>query len=280
MIYNHNIKPVYVIQLIALLFVLFSSRTGVSQKFSLGVKGTGSLTWAAFGDREARDVFGRKLKPGYGAAFIIGFPLRDRYDLLLEAGGASRGRILTFNDDPMWRNNLTIRTADVAMMLRRSVKFRLKKDTPAEGFINLGPEISYWINSNGFLQVTEGPKYRYDFIFDGEIEPSSGGNYRIYAQDMNRWLFSLGIGVGLKAPITKTKYVTTELRFSSGHTFLGKSNSVDQNSIAGLIWGEGNMQDTMKTNLKTVSLSVAYTVDVDKKEKRKGKSTIKKKIRR
>jgi hypothetical protein len=277
MIKNWNLGAAPVIQLLVLLFILFSFHPVASQKFTLGVKGGGSLTWPGFGDKEAKDVFNRRLKPGFNAGIIIGFPLKENYNLLLEGGVSQKGRILTFNSDPTWKNDITIRMTDMSMMLRRSFPFMLRKDTPSEWFVNIGPEINYWIHSNGYLQVTDGPKYKYDVIFGEDYNPDASGGYTMTLKDMNRWLFSLGVGVGLKSPLGRNRFISTELRFLSGHTFLGKANSAWMERF---LWNEGSMQDTMKTNLKTVSLNIAYTLDIDIKEKRKGKSTIKKKLKK
>ncbi len=276
MIPFNNLAYPIVIRLLTLLLVVGTAGTSYGQKFTLGIKAKGSLTWAGFGDKEAKDTFGSRMKPGFGAAILIGFPLKDKYDLMLEGGVSQSGRILTFNDNPEWRNNLTMRTVDMGMLLRRNFEFMLKKDTPAKGFVALGPEISYWINSNGFITVTDGPKYRYDVAFESDEEGGNSG-YLLKLQDVNRWLFSLNIGAGLRAPLRNNRFITTEIRFTSGHTFLGKENSAFMERF---IWGPGSMQDTMRTNMKTVSLIVAYTIDIDVKEKRKGKSTIKKKLKR
>jgi hypothetical protein len=125
--------------------------------------------------------------------------------------------------------------------------------------------------------VGEGPKYKYDLLF--EDEPASGEGYTLRAREVNRWLFSLGIGVGLKVPLHQRQHLTTELRFLSGHTFLGKANSTYK-GMESIIWDDGNMQDTMKTNLKTVNFTIAYTLDFDVIQSRKGKSTIKKRLKR
>lgn len=269
---RNNIKTT-AFRLLMLLFIL-TFVTGVqAQKYSLGVKGGASLTWPSFGDSEARDVFNRRLKPGFTAAILVGFPLKNNYDLYLEGGVSQKGRILTFNPGNSWQNNLTMQMVDMSMMLRRSFRFMLKKNTPSEGFINLGPEISYWMGSRGYIQVEDGKKYKYTVLFDEEF-PASPTEYYVNIEDANRWLFSLGIGVGLRAPLAPNRFLTTELRFSSGHTFLGRPDAATLNRIF------FDLQDTMKTNLKTVSLTFAYSIGIDVKESRKGKSTIKKKLKR
>ncbi len=277
MINNRNNASVHVLQLCVWLLIISSGPVGLAQKFTLGLKGGASFTWPGFGDKEGRDVFNRRIKPGYHAGFVVGFPLKNNYEVLLEGGASRKGRIVTFNDNPKWENNMSMYMTDMSMMLRRSFRFMLKKDTPAEGFINIGPEINYWFNSSGFVRVTDGPKYKYDVVFGADADPDVGGNYTLSLQQVNRWLFSLGVGVGLKAPLGNSRFITTELRFLSGHTFLGKSESAWMDRF---IWGDGGMQDTMKTNLKTVALNISYTIDIDLKEKNKGKSTIKKKLKK
>lgn len=268
-----------VTQLQILLLILLSGVEVHAQKYSLGVRGGASVTWPTFGDPEAKDVFNRRIKPGYHAGVLLGFPLKARYDLLLEAGISQRGRILTFNEGHDWQNSLTLRMADMSMMLRRSFQFMIKKNTPADAFINIGPEINYWISGKGYLKVGEGPKYDYRVVF--EDDPAAEEGYSLRMREVNRWLFALGIGVGVKMPLHQKQHLTTEIRFLSGHTFLGKESSSYGNLEGiGLIWGEGWMQDTMKTNLKTINITVGYTLDFDVKQSRKGKSTIKKKLKR
>lgn len=277
MIKNRNRNGRCVVQLLVMLLILFSLTDVLAQKYSLGIRGGTSITWPGFGDKEAKGIFNRRLKPGFQAGILIGFPLKERYDLLLEGGVSQRGRVLTFNEGHDWQNSMTMRMADMGMMLRRSFRFMLNKNTPADAFVNLGPEINYWISSTGYIKVGQGPKYRYDVLFEDEPAPTDG--YSLRVREVNRWLFSLGVGVGMKFPLRQRQHITTELRFLSGHTFLGKENS-SYKGMESILWDDGAMQDTMKTNLKTASFSIAYTLDIDVQQSRKGKSTIKKKLKR
>jgi hypothetical protein len=221
------------------------------------------MSWPGFGDKEAKEEFSRRLKAGYGAAILIGFPLKNNYDLLLEGGYSQRGRKLLFNDDT-WENDLTCTYFDMSMWLRKSFKFHLRKNVPVQAFVNMGPEISYWLDAKGKITVEE-PGYPYEVVFNEE--PTSDYRY-MYLNDVNRWLFGIGLGVGLKAPLKRNQNITTELRFVSGHTFFGKEDSAYLEILG--------FEDTFKTNLKTISFSVAYTLDIDVQRSRKGKSTLKK----
>ena len=251
-----------------------TSTMAVAQKYSLGVKAGGMLTWPGFADSDVKDTFGRKLQPGFNVGVFVGFPLKKDFEVLIEGGASQRGRILTFNDGT-WANHLKMQMADMSLLLRKYFKFQLKKDVPVEAFVNLGPEINYWFRSKGYLQVNDGKKYHYEVHY-GATPPNDGERY-LTLQHTNHWLFSISLGTGMKAPLRNHHFVTTELRFTSGHTFMGKKDSA---FMEGLIWGDGGMQDTFQTNLKTLSISLAYSISKDVIEGRKGKSTIKKKLRR
>jgi hypothetical protein len=246
-----------------------------AQKFSLGVKGGASLSWVGFGDPEAKDIYNRKIKPGYSAGFFINFPLKNNYDLVLEGAYSQKGRRLLFNEDS-WENNTTYKFIDMAMLLRKSFKFHLKKNIPVQAFVNIGPEINYWLSADGYLQVggSLASKYKYNVIFEGDRTQSYP---TMYYNDINRWLFSICLGAGFKAPIRKNQHIITEVRFVSGHTFLGKKEST---YLGGILEGDGNFQDTQKTNIKSLMLTVGYAFDFDVIESRKGKSTLKKSIKR
>jgi hypothetical protein len=274
---NCGLSRWYATHLLILLFILISTSQGMGQKFALGVKAGASLTLPGFGEEEDKETFDRLVKPGFNAAVLIGFPLKNNYSLYIEAGASQKGRILTFNNNNSWKNNMTMRMTDMSMWLRKSYKFTLRKDTPGEFFWSIGPEINYWLSSTGFVQVEDGMKFNYEVVFGNHPEGATPESSIMTLENYNRWLFSLGAGVGLKAPITTKKFITVELRLLSGHTFLGKQ---DSSNMEGYIWGEDNMQDTMKTNLKSLTFTVAYTIDFDKVDRRKGKSTIKKKLKK
>jgi hypothetical protein len=269
---NRNSSFIKIILLVAA--GLLSSGKVEAQKYSFGLRAGGMLSWPGFADADVKDTFGRKLKPGYNVGLFVGFPMKKNYEVLIEGGASQRGRILTFNDGT-WANHLTMQMTDMGMQLRRYFKFQLTKNVPIEAFVNIGPEINYWFNSKGYVQVKEGPKYHYKIHY-GATAPNNGDRY-MTLQHTNHWLFSLSVGAGVRAPLRNNHFLSTEFRFISGHTFMGKKDSA---FMEGFIWGDGGMQDTFQTNLKTISLSVSYTISKDVIESRKGKSTLKKKLKR
>ena len=85
----------------------------------------------------------------------------------------------------------------------------------------------------------------------------------------NRWLFGLGLGVGLKLPITSNQHVTIEFRYISGHTYLGKKGNglVTTNPNQGYSYiNILGYDDTLKTNIKTVNLTHPSFLDIKIKD--------------
>lgn len=243
------------------------SFSGAAQSFSLGIKAGALASWGAFGDRDQKDTFSTKLGPGYTAGFQIGFPLKNNYLFLAEAAYTKKTRRLLFNADT-WENRSVYQFAEATMLLRKNFKFYLKKNVPSEWFFSIGPEISYWLTSKGKIIVNP-PGFPYEGVFDKDAD----GNFNnMYYHDVNRYLFSLVVGVGFKAPMPRNQHIATELRFVSGHTHLGTKNS-SHIEILGY-------DDTLMMNLKSINLVVTYTFDFNIQQSRKGKSTLDKKIKR
>jgi hypothetical protein len=232
-----------------------------ARKFSVGVKIGGSVTWPAFGDPDQKETFSRKIGTGYLGGVQIIFPLKKNYQYVAEGAFAEKTRILTFNENT-WENHSVYHFIDATMLLRKQYKFSFQKNVPSNWFWSIGPEVSYWLNSNGKIIINP-PGFPYKGVFN---QPADGNFNNMYYNDINRWLFSLVLGIGFKAPLLRNQKIATELRFISGHTYLGTRSS-SHIEILGY-------DDTLLTNLKSVNLIFTYTFDFDLLESRKGKSTL------
>jgi hypothetical protein len=252
---------------IAILYLI--SFSSYSQKFSFGIKGGGLINWAAFGDKAQKDTFSTKPIPGYNTGFQISFPLKKNFEFLVEGGYAQKGRRLRFNEGS-WENKSVFKFIEATMLLRKNYKFFIRKNVPSQWFFNIGPEINYLLEGKGSIIIDNNkPGYAYSILFN----QTPDGNYKnMYYNNFNKWLFGLAVGIGFKVPMRRNQHLTTELRFVSGHTFLGKRNS-SYIEILGF-------EDTLLTNLKSLNLSLAYTFDFDIQKSRKGKSTLEKSIKK
>lgn len=242
-----------------------------AQKYSVGFRAGGTFNWASFRDKDQKDTFSIKPSTGFTVGALVGFPLKNNYSVIIEGGFSQKSRILK---DELLENHSTYKFIDGSLLLRKAYKFNLGKNIPAEWFVNLGPEVGYWMSGKGYF-TAGGPKYPYAIEFD---KAPDGDMKYLYYNSANRMFFGLVLGVGMKAPLKNNTAISTELRFVSGHTNLGhnKYEYPTREWYAALL----NYVDTLRMNLKVISLSVAYTYDFDKKEARKGKSTLKKKLKK
>ena len=212
---------------------------------------------------------------GHGEAFIIGFPMKKDFNFIAEAGYSQKGRRMRFNDGE-WVNRSTYQFIDMTMLLRRTFPLRIEKNIPSQWYFNFGPEVSYWLSGDGEFNAG-GDWYPYTMDFGR----ASGTYTEMAVPDPNRWLFGLAFGVGIKAPLHNNQSIGVELRFSSGHTFLSKDGRFrDESEGPDPRYPiPGGFDDTLKTNLKSVSLAISYTLDLDVQKSRQGKSTLDKKVK-
>jgi hypothetical protein len=263
------------------IILLMSNGNVYAQKFSVGLKAGGSVNWARFGEREDREKFGSRPKFGYAGGLLISFPLSEKhkFSFQTEGGYSRKGRIIKSQENT-WTNSATYNMIDLSMCLRKSFTFHLKENLPVDWFLNIGPEINYIINGKGYIKVG-GPHYDYDIIFNPK--DSTQDYHHMSYFNANRYLFGLGIGGGFKFPIRNGQHIVTELRLLLGHTYLGKkgtglptANTDEGYSYINIL----TYEDTLKTNITTLSLSIAYVFDFDIQKGRMGKSTLDKKIKR
>lgn len=250
------------------LFLVGLTPNVVGQNFSLGVKAGPSITTGRFQDSDLRNIYRNKIKFGYTAGGFISFPLAKDYSFVAETSFSSKGKKLKINNEG-WINNATFNFIDLSMALRKSYNYQIRPDIRSKIFLNIGPNIEYWLNGKGELEVA-GDARKYDIIFDPE--PNLATNNNLY-ENPNRWLFGIDFGVGMDAPINPHQRVMAELRFTFGQTNLGKDNSSSTIELLGF-------QDDLRMNLKTLSLTIGYAFSFDLKESKMGRSTKDKVIKR
>ena len=254
------------------LSILVGSFSAVGQKYSFGVKAGALMSWPGYPDADQRDTLKRGLKPGYMAAIVIGFPMKNQFDLIVEGGYSQKGRRIKF-DGPggEWLNKTTFKFIDMSMLLRKSYTFRLEKNVPATWYVNLGPEVSYWLSGKGEFTAT-GRWYPYTISFSDTV-----GNVNTLAlPSANRWLFGIGFGAGIVAPLMANQTIGLEARFSSGHTYLSRKGRVSNDQFAPVFAG---FEESYRNNLKGLTVAVTYSINFDVQRSRRGKSTLDKKVK-
>jgi hypothetical protein len=251
------------------LLAMCSPTSSHSQKLALGVKSGPLVLWTAYGDRDDRAEFDSQAKAGFAVSGIIGFPLKKQYACIFEGGYSQRGRKVLFNNG-FSQNDATYRFTDFSLLLQRSFRFNLSKNVVADWYFSIGPQISYWLNGDGVVGSVDNEGQAYTLVFD---KPFTGLiDNKMYLNDVNRWLFGLNFGMGMQAPLGGARKLNLELRFISGHTYFGARNS------ASYSWQ--NFEDNLRANEKILTLTAAYVIDVDLRDRKQGRSTKDKEVKR
>lgn len=233
-----------------------------AQRYFLGVKAGVLTSWTAYGDPDLQSEFSPSPTLGFNVAALVNFSLKKNYSFQSEFGFSRMGRKVDFNDHS-WTNTATYDFLDFSMLLRRSFKLKVLKNIPSNWYVNIGPNIKYWLSGKGNL-VSPGLPQSYSVVFDGE---SKGEYDKMYIRDVNHWLFGIDIGLGANVGTLKGQQLMAELRFMYGHTYLGHKDSVTPQSINIL-----GFDDSLLDNYKVVSLSLAYTLDFYTGQSKMGKS--------
>jgi len=253
------------------IFISFCSLALQAQKFSLGAKAGLLLTYPNFADAVDHQNTTSRLKPGFSAAGLIIFPLKNKYSFETEAGLSQQGRSVKFTNIGTHYNVSTYYFADLSMALRKTFPLKIKENVATNWFFNIGPNVNYWLSGKGRIDTDNGITQHYTIVFD----KTPGIEYdKMYMNNVNRWLFGLNIGLGFNATTMRNQKIVTELRMTWGQTYLGQSNSASLNLPV-----FQTEQQSMKFNLKVINLSVAYIFDKDIRKAKKGKSDIKKKLK-
>jgi hypothetical protein len=275
-----------------------------SQKYTLGVRIGPSMTIGHFPKNLPDTVLKshkNKAKFGFTAVGQLGFPLQKDYTCLIEAGYSRAGRKVEYNKGD-WQNDFTYNYITTSLALRRAFQFKLKNGAYADWFLNVGPNIAYMAGAKGAIRVhvpKQGEPWNTPAKttvrpFDVEFHTlSDSGWYKknyneigvYHFNNANRFFFGVDIGAGAFAPITARQRVYVELRLTLGQTFIRKRDT--KAVLGGTLGGitdpanpdpnpgvYGQFSDPLTTNMKTIALTVAYTFNFDKKEAKKGKSTL------
>lgn len=246
-------------------FLQFSA---IAQKFDIGVLAGPQFYTVSFEDKDDRDIYDSKFKIGYRAGAYILFPLENDFAWSVETFYSKKGRKLESNVDGIeFTNNANYSFLELSFLLRKEWDMTIIEGVKGKWFLNIGPNINYWISGKGKIDAAVDLDYKVKF------EDGAGDYEYNYIRDGNRWLFGIDLGVGVDSQVIKSQKVELELRFTLGQTFLGtKDGSVPVNDF--------QVDDNLRSNYRVLALVVRYGIGVDMQNAKKGKSTIKIKKRR
>jgi hypothetical protein len=243
-----------------ILFVLFLSPS-VKAQLLIGPKIGGQATLMRYDKyKDYSDSVTTSVIPGFSVGSVVNVMINKPFSLQFEVNYSLKGRSIKGNFDHHLIHKERNHYIEVPALLRFSSGNKFRKY-----YINVGPNLSYWLGGSGnivtsSLQQSGESNYPYSISFK-ENNDEVG---KVYIQEPNRLQIGLDFGAGMQFPIKNGKKIMVELRYSEGHSYMGKANSV-RNKIS-------DYSDNLEASGRVLNLSCAYVFEHHFHGWKKGKS--------
>ncbi len=236
------------------------------ERFLWGLRAGLNMTTPHFEDADAQAELNGLPTVGWTIGTVAQFKLTSRYAFQAEVGYSRKTSRFTFDPDGS-ENRMDMDFLDISLLLRRRIPVKWGKSIHSDLFIGVGPNINYWMGASGSITTFSGAT-EYNVVIDGVPD----ANYNnMYLNGVNQWLFGIDLGVGFNAPITPHQKVYIEFRASLGQTNLGKNSGTSFINLVGFN-GSTFQENLLKQNLKTFSITAAYTFSFNYLESKMGHS--------
>lgn len=241
----------------------------------------GQVSFARFDDKGNYDLYKTKPYLGFHAGASISFRVRKSFFLQTSILYSQKGKRMDGKEDQDFSNSARYRYVDMPILYNKEYKFRFRENHYYKVQFGVGPLISYWLGGKGKLKSSElnenginPPNYDlpYHITFGKNPEDVTKGQMNI--QDPNRIQLGLNLSAGLiLEPVGTDKYVH-KFAITGGYSFGHSLLSTDSKGDFGL-GGQLSYKEDLRVRMQTVTLSVAYFIDLKTEDRKKGKSTSK-----
>jgi len=213
---------------------------------------------------DANEFWENDWRTGFNFGGVLTTDVGESFGLTTEIYYSRKGK-KTIIKENQWENKSVYHFIEVPVLIQYKFEETTYNGIPMRWYINMGPYFSYWLGGKGKLQG--GAELDYKVEFDGQSEEFAVMNI----SDPNRLQLGLNLGGGVIITSMKQK-VVLDLRIYFAHTTLGKENSTELPVLG--------FSDNLEANYRLVSLSVAYLFHFDYAGTKKGKSTLKRRIKK
>jgi opacity protein-like surface antigen len=266
--------------LCALYLLLLSGISVHAQVIRAGLKAGSQLSWIVSDDPAYKRVADIQPRVGFHAGGVLEFKVRERLFLHTELIYSQRGKTITSNKDSSINKNydrflkdkVNYHYTELPILFIHYFRGQLGKEKYFKWYVAGGPNIAYWMGGNGTISSSDLREnniesLKYKIRFGRRVEHSHPEI--VYVNSANRIQFGLNIGGGFMLEPAPKQKIMVDIRYEMGHTRMGKPTSTDY-----LI--PSDYEDNLKARTKALRLSVMYLIEYNssKKERNKGKSTL------
>ena len=247
----------------------------VQAQLYVGPVAGGQLSWTKFDNSDFNSSY--RIKPvwGYHAGASISLKVRNRFFLHTSFLYSTKGRLLEGMEDVLLKNKVTYNFIEVPVIYAVDFRARTGKGKEFKFYFGLGPNVSYWLGGKGSLynsDLNENTEYaaqdlRYSIVF--KKDPANMGTQEMNVEDPNRIQLGLNAASGFVFEPQPNQRILLMLRYELGHSFLSTTGNGT--------FVQTYYQDVLQSRNKGLRLSVSYLIDLRIENRKRGKSTLKRK---
>jgi hypothetical protein len=251
-----------------IVFILYTKLS--SAQILIGPVAGGQYSWISFDDKENKDVYRVKPIAGFHAGVGLSFLVRKRFFLHTSFLYSTKGKVIEGKDDKLLRNEVTYRYIDVPILYTVDFKAKFGKLKEFKYYVGAGPNISYWLGGKGTFynqdlsEVSVFEPRVYHIAFNKAPDQTAEDEMGI--EDPSRIQLGLNLTAGIVFEPFGYQKVKFNVRYELGHSFLSRTST-------GIFPG-ANYQDVLRVRNQGLRLSLAYLIDLKVQDRKKGKSTI------
>ncbi len=263
--------------LIGFLFIGIASSTSHAQ-ILIGPKAGVQFGWVSFDDEgiDGNDLSDKdyvKSSPSIGAHAGITaiFKVKERFFLDSELLYVVRQQVIKGKLDPALTNRMYTHMIELPVTFRMNFDGRLW-NLKYQYFLGAGPNVSYWLFSKGKLdsselQEVDLPPVKYSAAFEAYGENASSD--KLYIEDPNRIQLGINVVAGVMLEPSEGNAIKFDVRFDYGHSYFAKTDY-------GIYPDVIDYSEPLRARYSAIKVGVAYILDTKVSERKKGKSTFKK----
>jgi hypothetical protein len=229
-------------------------------------------SWTSFDDRDLKDSYNVDPVIGYHGGVAVSFLVRKRFFLHTAFVYSTKGKSVEGKEDQLLKHRARYNFIEMPVLYTVDFKANFGNDKQFKYYLGLGPNVSYWLGGKGEIYSSDlnevgvrSPR-KYEIVFR-ESSEVIGENEMVVA-DPNRIQLGLNVGAGFEFEPSPRRKIMCTFRYEFGHSFFSKSSN-------GVFEGT-YYQDILQSRNNGFRFSVAYLFDLNTAERKKGKSTIKK----
>jgi len=248
--------------------VLVSFSTTLRSQILVGpVVGTG-ISWVRFHEKESRKFYKQTPVPGWMGGVDVSFMVRKSFYMHTALIYSRKGKRLTSDQSPDLKQKEVDHHIDMPILFTHEFKVKMGRYKVVKLYAGIGPNLSYWLGGRGTLNTSQlledgYPPIRYRIGF----KEDAGNPSVATVHGANR--LQLGLNISLGADFEPWGYhkVYVNLRYELGHSYLAKGGPTT-------FPGVNDYSDDVQARNMGLRLSAAYLIDLKTSERKKGKSTM------